>query len=316
MWSAIVLTEFASRLQGRVAYAILTFMVAVFTALTLAAFWLVVSTVPTIVPVIGSSVGSGPSTTLPNLVMGYRGTFLFFAMAISLLTALSVVTPAVASSGISAEREERTFDLLLTSGAATWSTVVGKIIAASLFVGLLAITGAPGFAVAWFYGGVAWPELALTLLVIASATVFFASLAVCISSFAGSSLLAALYTYGAVFLVTFGSLAVYLIGASVQFEPFVRPALLLNPFSALVSVPDQVAAQLAQVLPLQYRPLLEQPALELSAQGPRLPRWAVTVAIYLVGSGLLAMVTAVIMDPCHRWKSRRAARLAVPSEAR
>jgi len=42
MWSAIVLTEFASRLQGRVAYAVLTFMVALFTALTLAAFWVVV----------------------------------------------------------------------------------------------------------------------------------------------------------------------------------------------------------------------------------------------------------------------------------
>lgn len=316
MWTAVIIKEFVSRLQGRLSYALLTVMVASFTALTLGAFWLIVSTVPTIVPVIGSSVGSGATTTFPSLVVGYRGIFLFFAMGVSLLMALIVVAPAVAGSAISAEREEATFDLLITSGASARSIVLGKIVAAALFVSLLALTSIPGFTIAWYYGGVAWAEVLPTLVLVAATAWFFACLGVFSSSVSRSSVLAALYAYCGVFLVTLGSLALYLIGASLQIEPNVRPLLVFNPFASLLTVPDQIAAQVAQTLPFQYRALLDQPGFDLGTTGLRVPRWVFTAVVYVTAGLALAALSAMIIDPCDRLKARLIPRPATTGDGR
>src|SRR5207248_303907 len=140
MWSTLVGKEFVSRLQGRLSYGVLTLLVALFTGLALATFWLVVVTVPTIVPVIGSSVGSGSSVTIQSIVAGNRGLFLFYTLAICLLAAVFAVAPAVASSALSGERGNETFDLLLISGLRPRSIVWGKLVAAVLFVLLLGST--------------------------------------------------------------------------------------------------------------------------------------------------------------------------------
>ena len=99
MWTTIIGKEFTARLQGKLAYTVLTFLVALFTALTLASFWLIVVSVPTIVPVIGSSVGSGSNVTIQSVVASNRGAFLFYALTLCLLAAVFSVAPAVASSG-------------------------------------------------------------------------------------------------------------------------------------------------------------------------------------------------------------------------
>jgi ABC-type transport system involved in multi-copper enzyme maturation permease subunit len=314
MWSAVLAKEFASRLQSRVAYAVLTILVASFAAVTLGAFWLLVSTVPTIVPVIGSSVGSGGGTTLPTLVVGYRGVFLFLAMGLSLLCALFVVAPAISSSAISSEREEGTFDLLITSGASGRGVIMGKVVAAFLFVSLLLLTTAPGFSVAWYYGGVGWGEIIPALAVTLTTLWLLVTFGVFISSFARSSMLAALYAYCGVFLLTFGTLGVYIIGASLQVEAFVRPVLILNPFASLLTVPDAISAQVAQVLPFQYRSLLDQPMVELGSSPLRLPRWTSTSLVYLVFGLLLAAISAIIIDPCDSMKARLASRASRAGE--
>src|SRR5215212_3792026 len=265
MWSAIFVNELISRLQSSLAYAILTILVTSFSLLTLAAFWLIVATVPTLVPVIGSSVGSGSGTTFPTLVIGYRGVFLFLAMGLSVLTALCVITPAVSSAAIASEHQENTFDLLIASGASGYSLVIGKVAAATLFILLLLLTTLPGFTVAWYYGGVTGAEMGPVLLLVASTLFFLVCGGVFISSLTRSPVLAALYAYCGVFLLTFGTLAVYLMGASLSMEPFVRPILILNPFASLLTVPDQISAQAAQVLPFQYRPVLEQAGIDLGS---------------------------------------------------
>ena len=64
-------------------------MVVAFTGLVLGSFWAIVASVPTIVPVIGSSAAGGGSISLSGLVGAYRGVFLFFAMAFAFATPLS-----------------------------------------------------------------------------------------------------------------------------------------------------------------------------------------------------------------------------------
>ncbi len=309
-WTSIVAKELTSRLQGRLSYVVLTLMAVAFTGLVLGSFWTIVTSVPTLVPPIGSSATGGGSITLTGLVAGYRGVFLFFAMAFCLMVALAVVAPAVASTAVSGEREEATFDLLLSSGLRPGSIVFGKLAATVGFVALIALTAVPGFAMAWMFGGVAVVDVILTVLLLLSALWLFAAIGLFCSSLGRTSAVAALYAYAFIFLLGTGTLALYLIGASVQMEGVVRPLLALNPFVVLLSVPDQISSQLAQLLPFQYRPLLDSasPQSLFGLGTVRYPRWALTLLLYFVLTVVFVALSSVAIDPCHRWKAHRWAR--------
>ena len=304
MWSTLVGKEFVSRLQGKLTYVLLTIVVALFTGLILAAFWLLVVNVPTLVPVIGSSVGSSPNVTIQSLVAGNRGLFLFYGLGICLLAAVFSIAPAVASSAISSERESDTFDLLLIAGARARSVVFGKLIAAVLFVTLLASTALPGFAVAWMFGGVSLRDVGLALLILLLTITFISAVGLFFSAIARTSTVAALYTYAVVYVLAIGSLMAYMIGASTQNEAAVRPLLGLNPFMALVSIPEGVTNSLQLTLPFQYRGALDANSQEWFGLALRIPHWSAMLPLYTVGSLALALLTGLAIDPCHRWRTR------------
>jgi hypothetical protein len=79
----------------------------------------------------------------------------------------------------------------------------------------------------------------------------------------------------------------------------------------LLSVPDQISGQVAQLLPFQYRPLLDSGAQqELFGLGSlRYPRWALTLIVYTALTILLVALSSVAIDPCHRLKANRWARV-------
>lgn len=304
MTSTLVAKEFTSRLQGKLTYVLLTLIALLFTGLILAAFWMLVVSVPTIVPVIGSSASASGSASLQSVVASNRGAFLFYALAMCLLAAVFTVTPAVAASAISSERENATFDLLLASGVPSGAIVRGKLLAAVLFVLLLASTAVPGFAVAWMFGGVSWLDVALTAVVVVACVMFVSAVGLLCSTLARSSTIAALYTYAVVYLIALGSLTVYLIGAALQNETAVRPLLAVNPFVTLATIPDSLVPSLQQTLPYQYRGALDTGTVELLGWSLRVPRWLITCVLY----GGIALATGVLasalLDPCHPWRSR------------
>lgn len=304
MLSTLVGKEFASRLQGKLTYVLLTVIVALFTGLVLASFWMLVVSVPTLVPVIGSSVGSGANHTVQTLVAGNRGAFLFYALGICLLAVVFTIAPAVASSAISSERESNTLDLLVIAGLRAHSIVLGKLTAAVLFVLLLAGTALPGFAVAWMFGGVSIREAGLALAVLVASVTFISAVGLLCSALARSSTLAALYTYAVVYLLAIGSLMGYLLGASTQNEATARPLLALNPFLALISVADGVSGSLQLILPYQYRGAFDGIAQEWFGLSLRYPQWAPMLLIYSLGTIALALATGLAIDPCHRWRTR------------
>ena len=304
MLSTLVGKEFVSRLQGKLTYVLLTVVVALFTGLVLASFWLLVLSVPTLVPVIGSSVGSGPSVTVQSLVASNRGLFLFYALGICLLAAVFSIAPAVASSAITSERESDTLDLLLIGGLRARAVVLGKLAAAMLFVILLACTALPGFAVAWMFGGVSIRDVGLAIAIVLATIAFISAIGLFFSAVARSSTIAALYTYAVVYLLAIGSLMVYMIGASTQNEAVVRPVLALNPFFAFISVADGITGSLQLTLPFQYRGALDAISHDLFGLPLRYPQWVPMLALYTVGTAVLALASGVAIDPCHRWQTR------------
>ena len=176
---------------------------------------------------------------------------------------------------------------------------------------LVALTAVPGFAMAWMFGGVPLADVVLTVLLLVFALWLFAAIGLFCSSLARTSwAVAALYAYGLVFLIGTGTLAAYLIGASMQMESAVRPLLALNPFITLFSVPDGITGQLAQVLPFQYRLLLDSGAQQEPVRPGRGPLPALGSDLHPLRALTLLFVTlsSVAIDPCHRFKSRRWAR--------
>jgi hypothetical protein len=178
----------------------------------------------------------------------------------------------------------------------------------------LLLTTAPGFSVAWYYGGVGWGEIIPALAVTLTSLWLLVCFGVFISAFTRSSMLAALYAYCGVFLLAFGTLGVYIIGASLQMEAFVRPLLILNPFASLVTVPEAISTQVAQVLPFQYRALLDQPIVELGGLPLRLPRWTSTSIVFLLTGLILTLITAIVVDPCDGFKARLTSRVSRAGE--
>jgi hypothetical protein len=173
-----------------------------------------------------------------------------------------------------------------------------------LFVLLLASTALPGFAVAWMFGGVSLRDVGLALLILVATVAFISAVGIFFSATARTSTVAALYTYAAVYVLAIGSLMVYMIGASTQNEAAVRPLLGLNPFLALVSIPENITSTLQLTLPFQYRGALDATTQEWFGLSVRFPHWLALLPLYTLGSFVLALLTGLAIDPCHRWRTR------------
>src|SRR5205085_10451119 len=115
----------------------------------------------------------------------------------------------------------------------------------------------PGFAIAGMFGGVSARDVGVVLAVLLATLTFISAVGLLFSALARTSILAALYTYSAVYALALGSLLAYLVGASIQSEAMFRPLLSINPFVALITIPEGLANNVQQTLPYQYRAALD-----------------------------------------------------------
>jgi hypothetical protein len=160
------------------------------------------------------------------------------------------------------------------------------------------------------FGGVGVVDVVLTTLLLLASVCLFSAIGVFCSALGRTSAVAALYAYGLVFLLGMGTFAIYLVGASNQMEAMVRPILALNPWLTLFVVPEPLSSQVAQVLPISYRPIIDGSAQQdlFGLRGLRYPRWALTLVLYLGLTLLFLAASSVAVDPCHRLREQRWAR--------
>jgi ABC-type transport system involved in cytochrome c biogenesis permease component len=92
------------------------------------------------------------------------------------LVVMFLIAPAIAASGISAEREHGTLDLLFLTRQTTFALVMGKFLGAVTQMLVVIISGIPVVAVIFFYGGVSPEEVAKGYLTILLISLFYASL--------------------------------------------------------------------------------------------------------------------------------------------
>ena len=77
-----------------------------------------------------------------------------------------------------------------------------------------------------------------------------------------------------------------------------------------MALPEQLSGQVAQILPFQFRPLLDGTAQQelFGIHGLRYPRWALTLVLYVLLTAFFLAASSVAVDPCHRLREQRWAR--------
>jgi ABC-type transport system involved in multi-copper enzyme maturation permease subunit len=113
---------------------------------------------------------------------------------------VALLTPAFTAGSITSEREQKTYDLLMTTLLPARSVIFGKLGAALAWVALLIVAVAPLQSLAFMFGGVSPEEVVLSQVVLLVAAVLFASIGTFWSTVVKSSVASNVLTYGTILL--------------------------------------------------------------------------------------------------------------------
>ncbi len=126
------------------------------------------------------------------------GKFIFAVLVIFQTIMVSLLTPAFTAGSITSEREQKTYDLLMTTLLPARSVVFGKLGSALAFVALLIVAIAPLESLAFMFGGVSPEEIIISQVVMLVAALLYASVGIFWSSALKSSVASNVMTYGTI----------------------------------------------------------------------------------------------------------------------
>ncbi len=134
----------------------------------------------------GAMVAAGP---LPPAKVGQVVFQIFFSMA---LLVIALVAPAYASTSITGEREQKTYESLILSGMPAWRIIRGKFIAAYASMFLVIVALGPVVGIAFLFGGISPGQVIVGFLGILLVLAPAIALGVAVSARVGSTRIAIL----------------------------------------------------------------------------------------------------------------------------
>ena len=129
------------------------------------------------------------------------GTVLFYVLSILHMIFGVFVTPAVAGTCISSEREKQTMDLLLCSQLMPKDVIIGKFLSSISWILLISVSLLPSYSVIYMIGGVPATAIIATFLYIIWMTAAIAAFAVFFSSVSKKSATSVVITYVVIFAI-------------------------------------------------------------------------------------------------------------------
>lgn len=133
-----------------------------------------------------------------------------------ILMLIHFTIPGIVSGAIAGERQSQTLVPLQVTLLKPFSIVTGKIAAAVAFVLLLVVATIPVLAIGYLIGGVSVHEVVRGILGVTAVTILYASVAVLCSALSRTVQVAAVLSYGAILLMSFGSFGLYGIASAVD----------------------------------------------------------------------------------------------------
>jgi ABC-type transport system involved in multi-copper enzyme maturation permease subunit len=171
------------------------------------------------------------------------GNFVFQVLSVVQLSLALFFAPIVAGSSISAEKDRRTFVLLLVTDLTNWEIVIGKLLASLLQMTVLLAAAVPIFTMCLVLGGASPTQVAGVFVITAASALASGSLGILIASWREKTFQTLALTVLILVLYLVG--LHFLLGDS---APLGLPAgtwrAILSPFSALAAVinPPEAAA--------------------------------------------------------------------------
>src|SRR6476619_7873375 len=166
----VIVKELRGRMRGWRALVVLVIYLLVLSVIT----WL------TYIAVGGLSANNGPESS-------QIGKFIFSVLVIFQTIMVSLLTPAFTAGSITSEREQKTYDLLMTTLLPARSVIFGKLGSALAYVALLILAVAPLESLTFMLGGGSPEEISLSQVTMMRSAVLFASIGIFWSSLLKSS---------------------------------------------------------------------------------------------------------------------------------
>lgn len=185
----ITLKEMRSRVRGRRAYVILTFHAGLLSA---------------VVSLIYAAYTASPQAGSNPRDLQALGKIIFSVVVGLQLLLMCFVSPSLTVGAISSEREWQTYDLLRTTLLSARELVLGKLMSALLFVGLLLLAAIPVQSLAFLFGGVTLEEILIGTAMLIVTAFTFSSIGLFFSSLARRTLVATALSNGLSVLLVIG----------------------------------------------------------------------------------------------------------------
>jgi ABC-type transport system involved in multi-copper enzyme maturation permease subunit len=135
--------ELRSRFRGRRAFVVMTIYLGLLALLAYATY-------AVIAPSVRGTQAFGVGTANASATIGIA---VFTVLSLFQLLLVCFIAPAFTTGAISLEREKQTLDLLISTPLRPGAIVVGKLLAALAYVGLMILAAIPISAIVFMYGG-------------------------------------------------------------------------------------------------------------------------------------------------------------------
>jgi len=239
--ATIMVKELRSRFRGRRAFVIITVYLAVLALIAYGVYAVVAPSARMQAQFGGGEFG----TTFAN-ASATIGQAVFTLLSLFQLLLVCFIAPAFTAGAISLEREKQTLDLLVTTPMRPGGIVVGKLLAALAFVGLMIVAAIPISALVLMYGGAAIDDIVRQQVVLLVTALGLGAIGLFWSALVKRTQAATVLTYATVLALTVGTVLVFIFWSVVstrdsdnQFgTPRLAPEQLMwvNPAVAMIDV--------------------------------------------------------------------------------
>jgi ABC-2 type transport system permease protein len=200
--ATILVKELRSRFRGRRAFVIITIYLAVLAMLAYGAYSVIAPTVRAQAAFPGGGGFPNASATI--------GFAIFAVLSVFQMLLVAFIAPAFTAGTISLEREKQTLDLLVTTPMRPGGIVVGKLLAALAFVGLMIVAALPISALVLMYGGASIDDLVRQQIVLLVTAMGLGSIGLFWSALVKRTQAATVLTYATVLALTVGTVLVFI----------------------------------------------------------------------------------------------------------
>jgi len=289
----IIVKELRSRMRGPRPFITITTMLILLSGITYGVYRIALTSLNTY---------SG-SPVSPQL-----GQTLFVMLSFLILLAICILTPAVTASAISGEREQLTYEMLLSTPLHPARLLWGKLFSSLSYIFLLIFSAIPIASLIFVFGGVTLREMLKSFIILITVTITIGVLGIFLSSVFKRTSRATVISYIIIVVIIFGSILVYVAAGILQQDIPPRWIIAINPISALASALSNTSTQFNSVL--SFVPIL---GVDLNMLGgdvvsfnsiPR-PLYHYSLPLYGFVSTILYFFAIRFVMPAKRWKISR-----------